>query len=498
MTIVEKAFKGISWLALFRLLSQIFSWAVTVYIARILAPDDYGLMVMATIITGYAEIFNELGFGAAIIQKEKIITSELSSVFWFSLGVSCVVGLSCFPLSFLTAYILNEPKVIPLTQTVSVIFILSGLQIIPLNLIKKELNFKFLGFMAMVSTLFACLGMIVIAQNGGGVWTLLGGRLIGSFIITGCVYGKTRFYPDMHFNYQELKPYLKFGLTKAFSGSVFYFWTKSDQFLAGRAWNIGLLGYYSLALQLSKIPTEKIVSLINQVAFSAFSKLQKDKKEFNKFYLSITKISMLIVCPIFLGGYLTGEDIVKILLTEKWSPIIDLFRYLCLAQIFIALNANSSFVHFAQGRPQLGLYYQLVCAVLMPVSFYLVIPYGLNAIIIPWLTINPILCLAWVYITIRIIDIKLSEYLRNIMGVMVASTVMFISVKVLRYLLSLGAFDYSPVFQLGVCLILGCFSYCLILWKLERELVSKIKRYLLGHVNSGIKNIRVIYNVTKS
>lgn len=497
MTISERAFKGVSWLALFRMFSQFFSWAVTIYIARILVPDDYGLMVMATIITGYAEIFNELGLGAAIIQRQDMVPEELSSIFWFALGVSCLVALSCFPLSYFTAYILHEPRVVPLTQAVSVIFVLSGLQIIPLNLIKKELDFKFLGFMTMVSTFVSCLAMMAIANHGGGAWTLLLGRVIAFFVITCFVYGKTRFCPGFHFRCRELKPYLTFGLTKAFSGSIFYFWGKSDQFFAGRAWQTGLLGYYSLALQLSKIPTEKIVSLINQVAFSAFSKLQGDKKEFNRFYLSITKISMLIVFPIFLGGYLIGDLLVPLLLTEKWDPIVDLFRYLCLAQLFIALNANNSFVHLAQGRPQWGLYYQLACAVLMPVSFYLVVPYGLNAIVIPWLTINPILCLVWVFITIRKIGISVSAYGANIKGSALASAAMVVTVVALRHGFSSASLHASPAVQLGLCVAAGGLAYFLVIWKLERSIIDTVAGHLSGYAAVGLKRLGLNHNITK-
>jgi len=497
MTVAQKAFKGVSWLALFRLFSQVFSWAVTIFIARVLVPDDYGLMVMATIVTGYAEIFNELGLGAAIIQRQDIVVEHLSSVFWFSLGFSCLVALSCFPLSHFTAYLLHEPRVVPLTQAVSVIFILSGLQIIPLNLIKKELGFKFIGFMMMVSTLVSCVGMMIIATRGGGAWTLLWGRIIAFSVITCFVFGKTRYCPRLHFSYRELRPYVSFGLTQAFSGSVFYFWGKSDQFFAGRAWQAGMLGYYSLALQLSKIPTEKIVALINQVAFSAFAKLQGDEKEFNRFYLSITKVSMLLVFPFFLGGYLTGDVIVTLLLTEKWSPIIDLFRYLCIAQIFIALNANNSFVHSAQGRPKWGLYYQLACAVFMPVSFYLIIPYGLNAIIIPWLTINPILCLVWVYITIRKIGITVPTYCANIMGSIVASVVMVCAVTALRYGVDRAPFDLVLGAQLALYVIGGGVAYLLVLFKFERALIDKVAESVSGYVTVGIKRLRMIHDAIK-
>jgi O-antigen/teichoic acid export membrane protein len=94
LSIESKVFKGASWLALFKLISQVFSWIITIVVARILVPDDYGLMEMATIITGYAFFFSELGLGAAIIQKPAITKGELSSVFWFGLGVSVMLSNS--------------------------------------------------------------------------------------------------------------------------------------------------------------------------------------------------------------------------------------------------------------------------------------------------------------------------------------------------------------------------------------------------------------------
>ena len=108
-SIGKKVFKGASWLAMFKLISQFFSWGVTILVANILVPGDYGLMAMATIITGYAEMFAELGLGAAIIQKPKLIQEELSSVFWFSFMFGSLLALSCFPIAHLTAFIFQEP-----------------------------------------------------------------------------------------------------------------------------------------------------------------------------------------------------------------------------------------------------------------------------------------------------------------------------------------------------------------------------------------------------
>ena len=145
-----------SWLGMFKLFSQIFSWVITFQVANILVPADSGLMEIVTILTVYGEKFSKLGFGAAILQRTAHTKEELSSVFWFSFGVSVLFAIGCFFASYLTAFIFKEPRVIPFTQLVSVIFIINGLQIIPNNLLQKEQSFKKVGVIEFVSIVISC------------------------------------------------------------------------------------------------------------------------------------------------------------------------------------------------------------------------------------------------------------------------------------------------------------------------------------------------------
>ena len=168
MSIEGKLTRGVSWLALFKTLSQSFSWIVTIVVARLLVPEDYGLMAMATIITGYAEIFSELGLGAAIIQRPDLKKKDMSSIFWFAMGVSLFFVLFCFLAAPVTARIFHEPRILPLTQAVSVVFLISGLRIVPLNLLKKDLNFKTVGFIEMIGSVVSCCSMLVMAYFGQG------------------------------------------------------------------------------------------------------------------------------------------------------------------------------------------------------------------------------------------------------------------------------------------------------------------------------------------
>ena len=435
-SIEQQAIKGASWLAFYRLISQLFSWVVTIVVARILSPEDYGLMAMATILTGYAMLFNELGLGAAIIQRPKTNQEELSSVFWFSFMTSSVLAMGAFAAAYPTSWIFGEPRLIPITKTVSVVFIINGLQIVPLSLIKKELNFKRLGFIEMTGILVSCVGMLVMALLGAGVWTLIGGYIIQGVTKLVLLYYHQGWFPRLYYRFQDAKSYIGFGIMVAVGGSFHYVFEQSDKFFAGRAWSSKILGYYAFAWQLACMPTDKIVTLINQVSFSVFSRLQDDRERFNKFYLNINKATATLVLPLFAGGFILGDELIRVVLNEKWWAISTLFRFLCLAQILVSINAVNNFVHTAQGRPEWRLYFNGTCAVLMSVSFFFAVQHGLEAILVPWFTTYLLISLVWITLTLRQIGITVFDYLQNLSvpfcATIAVSAVVLLTGQVLR------------------------------------------------------------------
>jgi len=472
----RKLIEETTWLALFKFLSQVLSWCVTILVARILVPEDYGLMEMATVITGYAVIFSELGLGAAIIQKPRQTKEELSSVFWFAFGFSLLLAMGAVAVAYPTAAMFNEPRVIPITQSTSILFATSGMQIVPLSLLKKELEFKTIGKIEMLGVAVSSLCMYLIAKMGGGVWTLIGGHIIRNVTKLILVYLETRWRPSLHFRREELRGYVGFGITVALGQSLFYVYDKSDRFFAARAWPAQTLGYYSFALELAKIPTEKIVVLINQVSFPALSKLQDQKEKFRELYLGIIKVTACIVFPLFVGGFLVAEELVRSLLNERWYPMINVFRYLCLAQMMTALSAINNSVHTARGRPGLGLFFNAFAALAMPVSFYFAARHGLNAILVPWFTTYMILSLAWIGYTLQQIDVGAADYFRTIRNPFAATAVMVFGVIGLQHVLPVPWMDKTPILVLlflkgG----LGAFLYVGYLWLFDRKIFHHLK-----------------------
>jgi len=275
--------------------------------------------------------------------------------------------------------------------------------------------------------------MIIIAKFGGGFWTLIGGQIIKEFVRSILIFFISTWKPQRHFCFQETKPYLRFGLNIAGSRSLEYIYSRSSTFFGGRILGAQLLGFYSLAAQLSLIPKEKIIALINQVAYPVFSKYQNDYTEIKKLYLRLVKLIAFITFPILIGGFFIAELIIPMIFGSKWIPMIFPFKMFCIHQLIVSLTMSNGLVNNAQGRPHWEFYMNIISTLLLPPSFYLAAMNGLNALVIPWATIDPLIRLGFTYITIKKIGILKLEYIKNLKHPFFATAGMISIICIIKY-----------------------------------------------------------------
>jgi O-antigen/teichoic acid export membrane protein len=318
--------------------------------------------------------------------------------------------------------------------------------------------------------------MVSIAKMGGGVWTLVAGAI--SRELSRCVLAYTfqSWRPKLYFSYPKVKSYLSFGIYVAGSRSLNYIYSKSDSFFGGRILGSGTLGFYSMAQHLSSVPTAKIVSLINNVSFPIFSRHKDNKEEFNDFFLKLTKMIAVIVFPFFVGGFITANQLIPVLLGAKWTQAIFPFKVFCISRILVAIATPVGFVNIAQGRPHWGLYIGVISAFFMPVSFYFAANFGLNALVLPWITIDPVLRISFVYVTLRKIDIPMVSYLRNIIHPVLGVCSMIIFFLIINYL-SFDKFNslvYGQKYYLFIVVGSGVVAYSGYMMLFQRSLLTAL------------------------
>ncbi|HEY5997801.1 MAG TPA: lipopolysaccharide biosynthesis protein [bacterium] len=430
----HRALKEGAWYGGLRVVSQACSWAVTIAIARILRPTDYGLVAMATVLTGYIEIFNEMGLGAAIVQRKQVTEEELSSVFWFTLLTGFLFALAAWLLAYPTAKLFAEPRLVAITRTCALLFVISSMTSVPYSLLQREVRFREIGLIGLIASLVQTSAMLAMAIMGFGVWTLVGGQVIQRTMTSVLSFWRSSWWPKLHFRLIETRQMLYFGLNIAASRSVFYLFQRSDQFIIGKVFNAMLLGLYSLAFQLASIPTDKVVSIVQQVSFPVFSRMQGNPDESRRLYLKLNYYIALGVTPVYAAGLLFADPLIPILLGEKWRSIIPLFRMLCVMNFFLNISDLNNTVHTAQGRPRWRLYYMLVSVTVMPALILVAALYGFEFVGIPWITVFPLICVGWILISLRKLEIRYGEYLRIFAVPSGATMAMATGVFVLRKL----------------------------------------------------------------
>ena len=479
MTIVKSAFRGGMWLSAFTFVSQAISWGATLVVARLLSPADYGLMAMATILTGYVEIFYELGIGAAIIQREHVSDEELSSVFWVLVFWGSALSLSCLFLAYPTVAIFDEPRLLRVTQAVSVLFVLGATFIVPSTLLRRQLRFKALGLATSVAVIVSCLSMIAMAYLGAGVWTLIGGNIVRSVLSVLLVFWTSGWLPRLHCRHHEALTYLRFGLPLAVASSLRYVYTRAAVLFGGRVFLPDSLGQYSLAIQLAVVPDEKLFSLINGVSYPVFSRLRNDDSEFRQFFVNLSQITALIVLPLYSGGFFLAGDLIPWVLGPKWEPSVLPFQLLCIAFIFSTITNPVHLANTAQGRPLWAFWFQAVCAVTMTVGFYLSAASGVPGYLaIPWIAIYAPAQVVYWLIVLRKLGISPRELLAKWRLPALGTFSMLLMLSVFRY----GLVNIFPSFQAtgGAYVLLsiglGAAWYACFLMLLQRDVVYSIFR----------------------
>src|SRR6267142_5161846 len=221
-------------------------------------------MAIASLFTGYVEVFSELGLGAAIVQRIEITQAELSSNFWLSVLVGIVLAILTIPLAYVTAWAFHDPRVLGITESISVLFLSGGLMVVPFNLLLRDMRFGAIGASQLAGAVVAGISMFWFAYHGFGVWTLILGAILLRFTTMGMVFAMSGWRPNLHFAFREVRPFLRFGVNVAAARSAYYVFQKADKFLVGKVLGPAALGHYSFAMDLASAPNDRVIAAANQ------------------------------------------------------------------------------------------------------------------------------------------------------------------------------------------------------------------------------------------
>jgi O-antigen/teichoic acid export membrane protein len=440
---------GMIWLAATKVLGQSINWIITIAVLRLLSPQDYGLMGLAILFTGFLLLFNEFGFGAAIVQDAKLDGRQLANLRYaiflinFTLFVLTLLGAP------LVARYFNEPSLVAIVRALSAMFVINGVGAPSMFMLQREMAFRKKSQAEIVGSLAGGVMTLLGALAGFGVWSLVIGYLLQQLATNALYVVYCPLAIDFNVSLRHVRRFVNFGLQVAVGRLLWYGSSNADFMVVGRLLGTTQLGFYTMAFQFSSLPIEKIVSLVTQVAFPSFSALQEDPERLRHYYLKLVASVAFVTFPMFLGLFLVADVGVRLFLTAKWVPVIVPLKILCVVSCLRAIETLNAPLLLATARPRIILWNNLLQVVVMPIGFYLGTRYGLEGVSYAWLITWPVLFAIVTWQTLNVIGLTPTDYIAGLRHCLAGSMLMVVGVTATQRYVFAGL---TPLVQVvGTC-----------------------------------------------
>ena len=335
--------------------AQLVTFIVSIVLARILAPEDYGKIALITVFTTILQVFVDSGLGTALIQKKNADELDFSSVFYFNFVVCIILYIGMFLAAPFIAQFYNDLSLTPIIRVISLTIIISGVKGIQQSYVSKNMLFKRFFYSTLGGTVFSAALGIGMAWAGAGVWAIVAQQLSNTAIDTLILWITVKWRPKKMFSWKRLKSLLSFGWKMLVSSLLETVYTNIRSLIIGKMYSSSDLAFYNQGDKLPNVIVNNINTSIDSVLLPTLSKEQDDKERVKNMTRRAIKVSTYIMSPLMMGLAFCATPIVEIVLTEKWLPCVPFLQIFCITYMFFPIHTANLNAIKAMGRSDLFL-----------------------------------------------------------------------------------------------------------------------------------------------
>ncbi len=358
-SIKQQMLSGVFYTAVAKYSSIIISLIVMAVLARLLHPDDFGVIAVATVIINFFNIFTNIGFSSAIIQNKELTSRDINNIYMFTIWLGIFLGILFFLSAWSIASYYNDKRLISICQLLSISLFFSAIAIVPNTLFYKNKKFKFIAYRTFLIQLIVGIFSIIAALSGVGLYTLIIQPILSSILIF-CVSLKK--YPQKIqwvIGIKSVKKIWNYSIYQFLFNVVNYFTRNLDKLLIGKYMGMNMLGYYEKSYRLMMLPLQNITYVITPVMHPILSDYQNDMNKLAYSHEHITRLLAFIGFPLSLALFFCSEELVLCIFGNQWLPSIPVFKILSLT-VGIQLVLSSSGPFYQAGNDTRGL---LICGI---------------------------------------------------------------------------------------------------------------------------------------
>lgn len=459
----DKTVRGVAWSGIDNVASFGVSFVVSIVLARILSPDDYGLLGIIFIFTAICSSLIDGGFGTALIRKKDTVDDDYNTVFIVNLCMSLLLYVIIFLCSPLIADFFNRQELIALTRVSSLGLIVGALALVQQVRLTKRIDFKTQTKITIVASVISGVIGIMMALLKFGVWALVAQQLASRILRTFMLCWANKWFPHLFFSKRSFHELFGFGWKMMASGLLNTVWKELYQVVVGKFYSPATLGQYTRAKGFSQLFSSNLTSVIQRVTYPVLSNIQDDEERMISAYRRIIKTTMFIttICMFFLGAI--SEPLIHCLIGPKWHEASTYLPLICVVGSFYPLHAINLNMLQVQGRSDLFLGLEVVKKIIGIAPLAVCYFYGVMPMLYVSLTTNVICYFLNSYFPGKLLGYTSFMQLKDIAPSYGLATLIALSVYFLKYL------PISCWFTLPLQIVLGITVFFLVCEKTKLE-----------------------------
>ena len=356
----NKVVKGMSWSAVENIIRMGLTFVVSIILARLLSPEEYGLIGILTI---FISIFNAIvdsGFTNVLIRKQNSTDTDYSTVFYTNFVLSIVLALTLFFSAKPIAIFFERPELVPLTRVMSSVVIINALTIVQRVRTTKAIDFKTQAKITFISSTGGGFVGISMAYMGYGVWSLVGQQITNQLLTTLFFWIYNHWVPKLVFSLTSFKEMWGFGSKLLVSSLLDTAWKEVYQVVIGKCYSPTTLGLYTRAKQFADLCSSNLTSVVQRVSYPVFSSIQDDRIRLKYAYQRVIKTTMLPTFVLMLGMGACADSMIHVLIGEQWLECVPMLQLICCYGMLYPLHALNLNMLQVQGRSDLFLKLEII------------------------------------------------------------------------------------------------------------------------------------------
>jgi O-antigen/teichoic acid export membrane protein len=366
----RRVVRGGLWIITLRIINRGLGFIRTIILARLLAPEDFGLLGIALLSLSTLETFSQTGLQPALIQKKANIEPYLDTAWTVSVIRGTVLFWILFFSAPLIAKFFNSHEAILIIRVIALFALFSGLRNIGVIFFRKELEFNkqfYYEFSATCANLIVAITLAFVLRN---VWALVWGGLAANLTRLFMSYLLHAYRPKLRFQKEKFQELFGFGKWVLASSLLVFLVTQGDDIFVGKVLGVAALGLYQIAYTLSNLPATEITHVISQVTFPAYSKLQDQPAKLSEAYIKVLQVTTFLSIPLTVGIIVLAPQFIQILLGEKWLPAAPAVQVLALAGLLRSIAASSGYLFYALGKVKIDTFLQILRLTVLAILIY--------------------------------------------------------------------------------------------------------------------------------